>query len=231
MAGKSSKRRFLTAQQVEGLRELLNEPESDDEPDTGHTSVSSAPTHVPYEKRLMNSLFVFSGDIEATDLRWLHPPGPHIDALSDVYWDRVDIIFKILHRPTFEPLLKTAAQDAASIPKGAGYEALMFAMYFAAVTSLTAEECTALLGKDRTNLASQFRHCCEISLANADFLNSTDLQVLQAFSLYLVSRPFPSMFRLQDRPNASCPCCSRASLIFRGSYASDVTTRHALCGP
>ncbi|GME54187.1 putative transcriptional regulatory protein [Neofusicoccum parvum] len=172
--------------EVEGLRELLNEPESDDEPDTGHTSVSSAPTHVPYEKRLMNSLFVFSGDIEATDLRWLHPPGPHIDALSDVYWDRVDIIFKILHRPTFEPLLKTAAQDAASIPKGAGYEALMFAMYFAAVTSLTAEECTALLGKDRTNLASQFRHCCEISLANADFLNSTDLQVLQAFSLYLL---------------------------------------------
>ncbi|EOD49139.1 hypothetical protein UCRNP2_4074 [Neofusicoccum parvum UCRNP2] len=138
--------------EVEGLRELLNEPESDDEPDTGHTSVSSAPTHVPYEKRLMNSLFVFSGDIEATDLRWLHPPGPHIDALSDVYWDRVDIIFKILHRPTFEPLLKTAAQDAASIPKGAGYEALMFAMYFAA-----------------------------------------------AFSLYLVSRPFPSMFRLQDQ--------------------------------
>ncbi|GME27997.1 putative transcriptional regulatory protein [Neofusicoccum parvum] len=122
--------------EVEGLRELLNEPESDDEPDTGHTSVSSAPTHVPYEKRLMNSLFVFSGDIEATDLRWLHPPGPHIDALSDVYWDRVDIIFKILHRPTFEPLLKTAAQDAASIPKGAGYEALMFAMYFAAAFSL-----------------------------------------------------------------------------------------------
>ncbi|KAF4308068.1 putative transcriptional regulatory protein [Botryosphaeria dothidea] len=172
--------------EVEGLRELLNEPESDEEPDAAKPSASSPPTHEPYEKRLMNSLFVFSGDIEATDLRWLHPSGPQIKTLSDIYWDRVDVIFKILHRPTIEPLLNAAAQDAAAIPKAGGFEALMFAIYFAAVTSLTPGECTALLGKERPNLVSQFRHCCEMSLANADFLNSTDLQVLQAFSLYLL---------------------------------------------
>ncbi|EKG17289.1 Transcription factor fungi [Macrophomina phaseolina MS6] len=62
----------------------------------------------------------------------------------------------------------------------------MFAMYFAAITSMSPEECLQLLGKDRANLVDQFRHCCEISLANADFLNSTDLRVLQAFTLYLL---------------------------------------------
>ncbi|KAL1641233.1 hypothetical protein SLS58_006135 [Diplodia intermedia] len=173
--------------EVDGLRELLNEPESDEEPaSTARTSGSPPPAHDVYEKRLMNSLFVFSGDVEATDLRWLHPPAPQIRTLSDVYWDRVDPIYKVLHRPTTEPLLFAVAQDTASIPKGAGYEALLFAIYFAAVTSLTPDECLELLGKERANLAGQFRHCCEISLANADFLNSTDMQVLQAFSLYLV---------------------------------------------
>lgn len=144
----------------------------------------------------MNSLFVFSGDIEATDLRWLHPPGPQIRTLSEIYWDRVDPIYKVLHRPTTEPLLLAVAQESACIPKGAGYEALLFAIYFAAVTSLTPDECLELLGKERANLAGQFRHCCEISLANADFLNSTDMQVLQAFSLYLVSEFYPKLLLL-----------------------------------
>ncbi|KAH7047534.1 fungal-specific transcription factor domain-containing protein, partial [Macrophomina phaseolina] len=172
--------------EVEGLRELLNEPESDEEADSARPAGSSPPAHELYEKRLMNSLFVFSGDMDATDLRWLHPSGPQIKALSDVYWDRIDVIFKILHRPTAEPLLLAAARDAAGIPKRAGSEALMFAMYFAAITSMSPEECLELLGKDRANLVDQFRHCCEISLANADFLNSTDLRVLQAFTLYLL---------------------------------------------
>lgn len=85
-----------------------------------------------------------------------------------------------------DPLLRAAAQDAAAIPQRGGIEALIFAMYFASVTSLSPDECRTMLGKDRTDLAAQFRHCCEISLANADFLNSTDMQVLQAFCLYLV---------------------------------------------
>ncbi|KAK7531546.1 fungal-specific transcription factor domain-containing protein, partial [Phyllosticta citribraziliensis] len=172
--------------EVEGLRELLNEPTSDDEEDAS-THFSSPPVGGDhYEKRLMNSLFLFSGDMETTDLRWLHPPGPHIEALSNIYWDRVDVIFKVLHRPTVNPLLKSAAADSLAIPKGGGEEALMFAIYFAAVTTLSSTECLEILGRDKPTVVGQTRHCLEIALSNADFLNSTDMQVLQAFVLYLV---------------------------------------------
>ncbi|KAK7559752.1 fungal-specific transcription factor domain-containing protein, partial [Phyllosticta citricarpa] len=172
--------------EVEGLRELLNEPTSDDEEDAS-THFSSPPIGGDhYERRLMNSLFLFSGDMETTDLRWLHPPGPHIEALSNIYWDRVDVIFKVLHRPTISPLLKSAAADSLAIPKGGGEEALMFAVYFAAVTTLSPTECLEILGRDKPTIVGQTRHCLEIALSNADFLNSTDMQVLQAFVLYLV---------------------------------------------
>ncbi|KAL1392547.1 fungal-specific transcription factor domain-containing protein, partial [Phyllosticta capitalensis] len=171
---------------VEGLRELLNEPTSEDEEDAS-THFSSPPVHGDnYEKRLMNSLFLFSGDMETTDLRWLHPPGPHIEALANIYWDRVDVIFKVLHRPTISPLLKSAAADTMAIPKGGGEEAIMFAIYFAAVTTLSSTECLEVLGRDKPTVVGQTRHCLEIALSNADFLNSTDIQVLQAFVLYLV---------------------------------------------
>ncbi|KAF2139590.1 uncharacterized protein K452DRAFT_320242 [Aplosporella prunicola CBS 121167] len=172
--------------EVEGLRELLNEPSSEDEDDSTRVSVNSPASADPYERRLLNSLFIFSGDMESADLRWVHPPGPQIEMLSDVYFDRIDPTFKLLHKPTVNPWLLAAAADAANIPRSGGVEALMFAMYYAAVISLSDADCLKVLGKDRTNLAAQYRHCTEIALANADFLNSKELETLQAFVLYLV---------------------------------------------
>ena len=68
-------------------------------------------------------------------------------------------------------------------------EALMFSVYFAAVNSLTNEQCTTLLGEEKVVLMVRYRDNVEKALAKADFLNSTEMPALQALVIFLVCWP------------------------------------------
>ena len=83
-----------------------------------------------------------------------------------------------------------AADNLANSPLDSGLEALMFAMYFVATTSLTEEQCIRILGQGRDKLIAQFKYATEAALANADFLSSMEMITLQALVIYLVSKPF-----------------------------------------
>lgn len=121
-------------------------------------------------------------------MRSLHPTPPQIIMLSDIFFSRVDPLFKVLHRPTVKKLMSAAADSMDHIDTGGGQEALMFAIYFAAITSLSQDECLRYFHQDREALAAHYKHAIEVALTNADFLNSMDLVTLQAFVIYLVSR-------------------------------------------
>ena len=60
-------------------------------------------------------------------------------------------------------------------------------MYFAAVTSMTKEQCQMRFGQDQDKLLAQFKYGAETALANAHFLSSTELKSLAAFVIYVVS--------------------------------------------
>ena len=62
----------------------------------------------------------------------------------------------------------------------------MFAMYFAAVTSLGEEQCAQLFQQDRFKLVAQYKSATEIALTQADLLNTREVSTLKAFVLYLV---------------------------------------------
>ncbi len=64
----------------------------------------------------------------------------------------------------------------------------MFSIYYAAVTSLSQEECIRLFRVDRDRLLAHYKHGTEAALTNADFLNSMDLVTLQAFVIFLVRK-------------------------------------------
>lgn len=59
-----------------------------------------------------------------------------------VYQETVDPIVKILHVPTVEILVKETRKNLDSLTPG--NEALMFAIYFAAITSMDEEDVRAL---------------------------------------------------------------------------------------
>ena len=104
--------------------------------------------------------------------------------LGNMYFTRVDPLFKLLHRPTTLSLIYTATQNKKNITKG--QEALLFAIYFAAVTSLTDDECSRSLAYRKQDLVAKTKTGIEKALSNANFLDTTDMTVLQAFLIYLV---------------------------------------------
>jgi hypothetical protein len=68
-----------------------------------------------------------------------------------------------------------------------GQEALVFAIFYAAVTCATPEECTKQFHEDRTTLVKRYEKAAQAALTNADYINSNELVSLQAFIIYLVS--------------------------------------------
>ena len=72
-------------------------------------------------------------------------------------------------------------------PGPRGLEALRFAVFYAATTSLTAPECQHKLGEDRATLLARFRCATELALARADFVNTTEMSTLQALVIFVIA--------------------------------------------
>lgn len=72
------------------------------------------------------------------DLRSLHPLPSQIPYMWQVYQENVDPIVKILHIPTTTKLINQTRKNLDSLT--AENEALMFAIYFAAITSMDEED-------------------------------------------------------------------------------------------
>lgn len=68
------------------------------------------------------------------DLRSLHPLPSQIPYMWQVYQENVDPIVKVLHVPTVDKLVKETRKNLDSLTPA--NEALMFAIYFAAITSM-----------------------------------------------------------------------------------------------
>ncbi|KAI9794244.1 MAG: hypothetical protein M1816_006170 [Peltula sp. TS41687] len=169
--------------EVDGLRQLLNQPSDDEgEDETNRFSTPSSQG----DKRSPEAFFLFSSDAGTTDLRSFHPPSSQMRLLCDIFFSRVDPHFKVLHRPTVKACILAAAENRNLLDSGGGQEALVFAIYFAAITSMTQDECINYFGIDRQSLLVRYKCGCETALANTDFLNSMELSTLQAFVIYLM---------------------------------------------
>ena len=101
--------------------------------------------------------------------------------LYGTFFDRVDPIFKLLHRPSLKVGLQAPQTETVA------FGALRHAILYAAACSLTARECFLELGVDRQTLLSRLHYVAEKKLSEAQFLISTDITTLQVFILYVVS--------------------------------------------
>lgn len=122
---------------------------------------------------------------QASGLRHLHPPEARIFSLWQIYLENVDPLLKLLHVPTTQRQVLRASSHLDNIPPPV--EALMFAIYYAAVTSLQCSGVTqTLLQQEKPDLLDQYRTGFEQSLANANFMTAPDVATLQALTLYLI---------------------------------------------
>ena len=116
-----------------------------------------------------------------------HPSHSEVKLLYSAFMTNVDPVVKILHGPSLQRYLVERTGEFDCSPGPRGWEALEFAIYYSAITSLTREEYLERLGEERDVLLSRYRLGTEIGLARADFINTGDVSTLQALVLYLVS--------------------------------------------
>ena len=171
---------------------------SEDEDDEDDTNQASSTTSPPSQ-----SEFLFTSTSSSNDTPLKHPSSEHITLLFDLYFTNMDPIYKILHKPTVELFMKEAVQDLDNIPGGRAMEALMFAIYFASINSLTKEQCVTLLEEERSVLWARSKQNVERALVKADLLNTTELPTLQAFVIFLVCLSFAS--QIFSSATYTCP--------------------------
>lgn len=128
---------------------------------------------------------LFTNRASSTDLTEFHPSPAQIFHLWQVFLDTVHPILKIFHAPSLQKDILKTAFDLSSA--SAALHGLLQAIYANAVISMSGEDCTAILNEERSTLVSRYTEGTRCALQQAGFLVSTDIMVLQAYILYLVS--------------------------------------------
>ncbi|KAH9828067.1 Fungal specific transcription factor domain [Teratosphaeria destructans] len=163
--------------EVEDLRGILNQ--SDDDDDADEYSPGSDPV-----QQNNHQGFVFGFSSTNVNMLHLHPMPNQIVDYWEVYKDRVDPLVKVLHIPTLEPTVLSASSHLSNLSKG--FEALLFTLYYAAVTAMSPLDCLNKFGEDKAVLLSRYRFAVEQALARANFLTTEEAVVLQAFTIFLI---------------------------------------------
>ena len=164
--------------EVEDLKGILNQS-SDDEED--HLTASPGSNE---QQPSNHHAFVFGFSSQNIDMLALHPLPGQIKGYWDIFKDRVDPLCKILHVPTLEGTIISAASHLANLSRG--FECLLFAIYYGATTSLSAEDCLIKLGEEKAVLLTRYRFAIEQALARANFLTTEEIVVLQSFVIFLI---------------------------------------------
>ncbi|KAK6076669.1 fungal specific transcription factor domain-containing protein [Seiridium cupressi] len=137
------------------------------------------------------------------DLRDLHPLPSQIPYIWEVYIMNVDPILKAVHVPSTNEDIRNIVRDPTRVVPET--EALMFAIYYAAIISMEVHDVTMDFGVEKSHLLEKFRYGVEQALVKVDFLNNSALSVIQALTLFLVMA-----YRFEDR---RFPCALMSLLI------------------
>jgi hypothetical protein len=129
--------------------------------------------------------FVLGMTSSPTQTAVLHPNTDHIMKLWQIFLTNVNPLMKLIHAPTLQRSIEDAITDIDHIPRG--LEALMFAIYCAAILSMKDGECQATFNEPRATLQSRYRLGVRRALTRARFLATSDIVILQALVIYLVS--------------------------------------------
>ncbi len=121
------------------LDEIRRETHDLTEDESDLSDVEASPESPGLEKRTVNHQSFLLGYRSAdVDLRSLHPLPSQIPFMWQVYQENVDPILKVLHVPTMTQFIRDIRKNHDKLTPST--EALMFAIYYAAITSLDEDE-------------------------------------------------------------------------------------------
>ncbi|CAG8254376.1 unnamed protein product [Penicillium salamii] len=130
--------------------------------------------------------FLFGHNLNSSspDLDNLHPLPSQIPFLLDLFSDNVNMILQVVHLPTVRKMVRDwRDRDMKGLTPA--QEALMFSIYYAAITSMEDEDTIRNFGTTKAELSLRYRQGLEHALARANFLGAPDLTLVQAFAIFL----------------------------------------------
>ncbi|KAH6672696.1 fungal-specific transcription factor domain-containing protein [Plectosphaerella plurivora] len=116
------------------------------------------------------------------DLAAFRPLPSQVPFLISVFNENVNFGLQIVHAPALDRLARAARTAPPASPSD---DALLFAVYYAAVTSMEDADVLASFGAPKADLNYRFRLGLEHALARADFVRLPDLALVQAFVIFL----------------------------------------------
>ena len=162
---------------LDHAKEILRESEEDDD----------SPEMAKNEPNHQAECLLF-GQPAPVNLHSSHPQPLQIFKLWQTCLDNVNPLVKLFHAPTVQQMILEASGNLDKLSTST--EALMFAIYLCATMSLSEEECKSMMGKSRAAIVLRFANAAQQALVNAKVLQSSNMVVLQAFTLFLVRFPF-----------------------------------------
>jgi hypothetical protein len=168
--------------EVEAIRQALEQTSSDNEDDDGPPNDAASLSN-PSSAGTPSGYILGNPDYHERQLP--HPPPSVMMRLWDLYCRNCDPIIKILHQPTMTEEIQAIARSEHPQAIAPALNALVFCIYFGAITSIRPESCEKEFGEPLGVLSQRYRVLAEQALAAADYLNSNDLRTLQAFAIYI----------------------------------------------
>lgn len=124
------------------------------------------------------------GSASKYSLAGVHPNPANVFKLWQVFLENVNPLTKIIHTPTLQWRILNATSDLSSVPED--LEALMFAIYCAALTSLSDDEVLQRFCETKLKLLALYREGAQKALVNAGLLRTSSMVVLQALVIFIV---------------------------------------------
>ena len=164
------------------LDDELQEPQ-EIQGSSSFTAKNASPV-ISYSGVSDGSTLLLQQSVSETPSNIPHPAPLQVFKLWQSYLDNVHPLTKLLHAPTMQHQVLEASSDPTSIPKN--MEALLFAIYTLAIVSLHDAECQSMMGESKRVVFTRYASATERALVKANYIQSADFSILQAFVLLLV---------------------------------------------
>ncbi|KAF7156278.1 hypothetical protein CNMCM5623_009671 [Aspergillus felis] len=168
--------------EIEELRDMLHvSPSNNDDDEEGDWQEETYEKEEPVGTVGLNAAIMGFRSL-AHSLRDYHPSISQSVALFEIFQTNVAPLVKIFHMPTLTKLFWDAVASLDALD--CNMEALLFAIYYAAIISTT-DQNQCPLGLPRHQALHTYRFAVEQAFARADLLNTQNMILLQAAALFL----------------------------------------------
>ncbi|ETN38875.1 uncharacterized protein HMPREF1541_06916 [Cyphellophora europaea CBS 101466] len=123
-------------------------------------------------------------NFQVHNLDGLRPLPSQIPFLVDVFSENINIFTRIVHAPSIDEIVR-GLRGTGAANLSPSNEALMFSIYYAAVSSMEEDDVKTNFGSSKSELSLKYRLGFEYTVTKAGFLTAPSLILVQAFTLFL----------------------------------------------